>query len=213
MKAFKWMVSLFLLTVSISSQASEFFEYKWNQNDPLIYEYINQNRDQVKKFGKSSYIRSAEYRAYIEQQAKEYGVPKEIFVLAAIESAYNAKARSGANAVGMWQFLKGTSIDMGLTVNSTVDERKNWKKATVAAVKYIKYLAEDNFMGNYELAVLAYNTGLGRVKEGIYKNQTADVWELLKDTKTFPKESREYLPKFIVYAHYFSYLDKESSEQ
>lgn len=213
MKAFKWIVSLFLLTVSISSQAGEFFEYKWNQNDPSIYEYIDKNRDKVKKFGKSSYLKSSEYRAYIEEQAKEYGVPKEIFVLAAIESAYNTKAVSTGNAVGMWQFLRSTSLDWGLTVNSKVDERQNWKKATVAAVKYIKYLADEHFMGNYELAVLAYNAGLGRVKEGIYANQTADVWVLIKDKKTFTAEAREYLPKFIVYAHYFSYLDKESNEQ
>lgn len=212
MKSFKWIASSFLLMFSIGSQANDFFDYKWNQNDPLIYEFIDNNRDKIKVLGKSFYMRSTEYRNYIEEQAKEYGVPKEIFVLAAIESAYRTKVVSSGNAVGMWQFLKETSIDMGLTVNSKVDERENWKKSTVAAVKYIKYLADEHFMGNYELAILSYNAGLGRVKRAIYANQTADVWELIKDKKTFPKESREYLPKFIVYAHYFSYLDKENQE-
>lgn len=210
MKLLTWILGTLLFIITSTSQAKEFFEYNWNQQDPAIYKYISQHRDQVIRIGTSTYERSLQYRDFIEQQAKIYGVPKEIFVLAAIESSYNPKARSSANAVGMWQFLKGTSQDMGLTVNKDIDERQDWKKATIAAVKYIKYLADEHFMGNYELAVLAYNAGFGKVKEAIYKNQTADVWVLLKDEKTLAQESREYLPKFIVYAHYFSYLDSKS---
>ena len=140
--------------------------------------------------------------------AKKEGVPKELFALAGVESGFNPNAVSNAGATGMWQFMKDTASDMGLR-GSGRDNRKNWEKSTVAAIKYIKYLAEEHFYGDYELAVLAYNAGVGKVKKAILKNQSADVWVLIKDKKTFKKESREYLPKFIAYANYYKYLDQE----
>ena len=36
----------------------------------------------------------------------------------------------------MWQFMKPTAKDMGLIVNEKVDEREDWRKSTVAGLKY-----------------------------------------------------------------------------
>jgi len=63
------------------------------------------------------------------------GIPLDFKYLAVIESGLS-NAVSPANAVGYWQFLKGTAKDYGLEVNKEIDERYNVIKATVAACDY-----------------------------------------------------------------------------
>jgi len=53
--------------------------------------------------------------------------------LAMIESGFNNRAYSPAAACGMWQFIKGTGLRYGLTIDSYVDERRDPEKATRAA--------------------------------------------------------------------------------
>lgn len=204
---FKVLFSSLILLSSVNIAYS--FEYEWSDNDPVLLDYVKNNRDNIVKFSTATYNKGQPYRTYIEEMAKREGVPKELFALAGVESGFNPNAISSAGATGMWQFMKGTANDMGLR-NNGQDSRKNWEKSTVAAIKYIKYLAEEHFYGDYELAVLAYNAGVGRVKKGILRNQSADVWVIIKDTKTFKQESREYLPKFIAYANYYKYLDQNN---
>lgn len=184
------------------------FDFEWTDNDPALLGYVTDNKESIVKWATLAYENGKPYREYIETIAEQNGVPKEMFVLAAVESSYKTHAVSHAGAKGMWQFMKGTAGDLGLR-GGDYDNRTNWEKSTVAAIQYIKYLAEENFYGDYELAVLAYNAGVGRVKKAILKNQSADVWVLINDKESFKQESREYLPKFIAYANYFKYLDQK----
>ncbi len=200
---------LFLSSILAFTNVAQAFEYEWSDDDSILLEYVKNNKEDIIRWASTSYNKGQKYRDYIEAMAKKEGVPKELFALAGVESGFNPNAVSNAGATGMWQFMKGTASDMGLR-GSGRDNRKNWEKSTVAAIKYIKYLAEEHFYGDYELAVLAYNAGVGKVKKAILKNQSADVWVLIKDIKTFKKESREYLPKFIAYANYYKYLDQEN---
>ncbi len=205
-KGFLKVLSLF--SVLLFSTQSFSFEYEWSDNDPSLMGYVKDNRDDIIRHATSAYVNGKPYRNYIEKMAELHNVPRELYVLAAVESAYNTNAVSHAGATGMWQFMKGAAGDFGLR-GGNFDNRKNWEKSTVAAMQYIKYLAEEHFYGDYELAVLAYNAGVGKVKKAILKNQSADVWVIIKDKSSFQKESREYLPKFIAYANYFKYLDQQ----
>lgn len=181
--------------------------YEWTDYNPIIESYVINNKDNILKHANSAYKKSLNYRNHIKEVSNKYYVPEEVYVVAAIESSFNPNAISHAGAVGMWQFMEGTSKDMGLKINNRVDERKNWKKSTEAGVKYLKHLAEEHFDGDYELAILAYNAGLGRVKRAIKKHNTTNVWVLIQDEKTFAKESREYLPKFLTFVQYFKHLE------
>lgn len=206
-KIFKILFSVIIFSSLVSNIHA--FEYEWSDDNPVLIDYVKNNREQIVKFSTATYNKGQKYRKYIEKMAKKEGVPIELFALAGVESGFNPNAISHAGATGMWQFMKGTASDMGLRSNGQ-DSRTNWEKSTVAAIKYIKYLAEDHFYGDYELAVLAYNAGVGRVKKGILKNQSADVWVIIQDKSTFKQESREYLPKFIAYANYYKYLDQKN---
>lgn len=202
------MIGFSLCGVAHASGGNDFFGYRWNDSDPYLLGFVKNNRKDLVRQAEFAYNNGLQYREYIERTAQKYNLPKEMYALAAVESSFNAKAISSAKAKGMWQFMKDTGNDMGLTIENGVDERHDWRKSTDAAMRYIKLLAEDNFKGNYELAVLSYNAGVGKVKKAIAKHQTADVWVLIQDKDLFRTESREYLLRFIAYINYFRYLDK-----
>src|SRR5690606_18825606 len=77
------------------------------------------------------------YFPTIEKVLAEMGVPDDLKYLAVAESALRHDV-SPAGASSFWQFRKAAAQEMGLTVNSEVDERYDIEKATVAAAKYLK---------------------------------------------------------------------------
>ncbi|MFZ2825207.1 lytic transglycosylase domain-containing protein [Hydrogenophaga sp.] len=81
------------------------------------------------------------------------------------ESAFNPRARSPKNAIGLMQVLPGTARDLGLSAQPTASVEKLLTDPRVSIVVGTKYLAEqlERFGGNVELAVAAYNAGPGAV--------------------------------------------------
>jgi len=187
--------------------------YSWTEDHHMLLSYISNNKQSLLSYLIDSYEKSKSYRNEIERVFMTEGVPTELIALAAIESNFSSNAVSHAGAVGMWQFMPETGMEIGLEINDKIDERRNWKKSTVAAARYLKHLAEDHFDNNYELAILAYNAGLGNVKRAIRKNKTTDPWILIQDSSSFKRESREYLPKVISAIHIFSYIDDRNKTQ
>jgi soluble lytic murein transglycosylase-like protein len=204
------LLSGFLYFSGVTSADSLNLDYEWTNKHPMLTSYIEKNKELVKRITPHKIIKAEQYIKYIEKQLKKNNLPKELVILAAIESGFKEHAVSSANAIGMWQFTKETGLDWGLEINSKVDERKDWKKSTVAAVKYIDWMASTYFEGNYESAILSYNAGIGRIQAAMIKYDTRDPWELITYDH-LPQESRDFLPKFITYLHYFYYL-KEKEE-
>lgn len=136
--------------------------------------------------------RSAYYTPELKQLLANAGVPKSLAYLPLIESGYNPNAVSPKHAVGLWQFIKPTGRRYGLEVNFWVDERRDYKKATVAASQYLKDLYKE--FDSWELALAGYNCGEARVRKGIKKTRSNDFWVV---SKTLPRETRNYVPKFI----------------
>jgi soluble lytic murein transglycosylase-like protein len=139
--------------------------------------------------------RSTRYLPMIKKVFAEYGLPEDLAYLAMIESGYTTKARSSANAVGMWQFMKGTGVRYGLTVDSYVDERRDPEKATHAAAKYLLDLYKQ--FGSWYLAAASYNCGEGRVQKEIDRNtDLKSFWEL-SNNYCLPNETKNYVPQMI----------------
>ncbi len=138
--------------------------------------------------------RSARYAPYIQEQLETHELPQDLLYVAMIESGFTPRAKSSAGAVGIWQFIAPTARRYGLKVNWWIDERRNFTKATGAAIRYKKDLYE--MFQSWHLVSASYNTGENRVSRLIRKHKTNDFWELA-EMRTLPDETINYVPKII----------------
>ena len=141
--------------------------------------------------------RGAQYQSGIQATLEELDVPGELYFLAMIESGFVIRATSHVGAGGIWQFMPATGRRYGLKVDRYVDERRDVLRATQAAALYLKDL--HNVFQSWYLAMAAYNAGEMRILGAIMRSGSRDFWTLVKK-KALPKETMEYIPKFLAAA-------------
>ncbi|MBU4216286.1 lytic transglycosylase [Candidatus Parcubacteria bacterium] len=98
------------------------------------------------------------YADIIKEKFREVGVPEEFCFLAIPESYWNMKARSGAGAVGPYQFTVKTAKQWKLITDDRNDERMDPVRSGWACAKQLKYLY-DNARKDWNLALSGYNGG------------------------------------------------------
>jgi membrane-bound lytic murein transglycosylase D len=129
----------------------------------------------------------------IQQVLREEGVPQDLIYLAVAESGFQPQAVNGnSGAGGMWQFMPHG--DYGLTRNGYMDERFDPEKSTRAYARYMKFLY--NQLGDWYLAMAAYDWGAGNVQRAVQKTGYADFWELYK-RNNLPGETKNYVPEIL----------------
>ncbi len=143
---------------------------------------------------------SHQYFPMFEEKLDAYGIPLELKYLSVIESALNPKAKSPAGAVGLWQFMYKTGLNMGLEITSYIDERMDPEKSTDAACRYLKLLYTT--YNDWTLALAAYNAGPGRINGAMKRSGKSTYWEIYP---YLPEETRNYVPGFIAMMYMFEY--------
>ena len=140
-----------------------------------------------------SFERSGRYRTMIQRVMAEEGVPQDLIYLAVAESGFQPRAMNPrSRAGGMWQFMPYG--DYGLTRNGYLDERFDPEKSTRAYARYMKFLYDQ--LGDWYLAMAAYDWGAGNVQRAVEKTGYADFWELYK-RNNLPGETKNYVPEIL----------------
>ncbi len=140
-----------------------------------------------------SFERSGRYKAMIQRVMAEEGVPQDLIYLAVAESGFQPRALNArTHAGGMWQFMPYG--DYGLTRNGIVDERFDPEKSTRAYARYMKFLYDQ--LGDWYLAMAAYDWGAGNVQRAVEKTGYADFWELYR-RNNLPGETKNYVPEIL----------------
>ena len=126
----------------------------------------------------------------IQRVLREEGVPQDLIYQAVAESGFRPQAlnaRSGAG--GMWQFMPWVTYGLERTAWSTnASIRKNPPAPTPAKSKRMY-----DQLGDWYLAMAAYDWGPGNIQRAVQRTGYADFWELYK-RNNLPQETKNYVP-------------------
>ncbi|MCX5870462.1 MAG: LysM peptidoglycan-binding domain-containing protein [Deltaproteobacteria bacterium] len=156
--------------------------------------YLDLFQNQQRKSFAIWLSRSGKYLPLMQKELKEAGLPEDLAYLAMIESGFNQKAYSKADASGLWQFIPGTGSQYNLKTNKYLDERRDAEKSTKAAVSFLSNLYDE--FGDWHLAVAAYNAGPAKISKGMERYNTKDFWSLAQ-YDYLAMETKRYVPKLI----------------
>lgn len=102
----------------------------------------------------------------IREKAEEYGVPADVALgVGLLENGGSETAKSSAGAMGIFQLMPSTARNLGLTVNSKVDQRKDPATNIDAGMRYLK--SNYQLFGDWGLATWAYHAGEGNVAKAV----------------------------------------------
>lgn len=178
-------------------------EYPIVVNEEVLY-WLNQfvgtpeGREHARKG-----LRSLEtYRNMVTMKLNDYEVPQELMAIPLIESCYqNLEDRNiQGHGAGLWMFIVETARAYGMFVHEDPERRDNKKDdqrldepvETDAAMRYLT--ANKLRFNDWQLAVMAYNVGEGKVQEEIDRLGTRDAWKIVREG-SLSSEGKNYLPK------------------
>lgn len=137
----------------------------------------------------SSTDKSAPFENSITEHSRRQGVAADLVrAVIQVESAFNPVAVSSKGAMGLMQLMPATAAEMG--VMNPFEPDQNIR----GGVAYLRRLL-DRYNGDVELALAAYNAGMGNVEK------YGDV-PPFKETRNYVKKitgSKPVLPKNVVY--------------
>lgn len=140
------------------------------------------------------------YSEIISVYAEEYNVDENlIFAVIKAESNFNNDAISNKSAIGLMQIVEDTAIDVAKKNNIDIntenieEELLNIEKNINIGTKYLSTLLEQ--YGNIEVALAAYNAGIGTVNNWIEKQVIKSDGS---DIENIPyKETNNYVRKIL----------------
>lgn len=170
-----------------------------------IQHFVAQYRNGEKQLTKMT-TRASPYLYYIVEEIEKRKLPGELALLPMIESAFEPQANSPKGAAGIWQFMPKTGRYYGLKQDKWYDGRRDIAASTSAALDYLEILHKQ-FDNNWMLALAAYNSGEGRVRNAIKRNAKAgkstSFWSL-----ELPEETKNYVPKLLALAEVVAHPEK-----
>ncbi|UNK62471.1 lytic transglycosylase domain-containing protein [Buttiauxella ferragutiae] len=111
-----------------------------------------------------------------------------------VESSDGAKLYSPKGAVGEYQIMADTGRELGLRIDSQVDERLDPEKSRAASSIYISKMLK-KYNGNLNDSLMAYNWGPGNVDQWIKQGRGDGFTDKDGNWRPLPKETREYAGK------------------
>lgn len=138
--------------------------------------------------------RAPQYMPTIERILAEYNVPDDFKYLCVIESSLVPTVKSPAGAVGLWQIMEATGKELGMEINTDVDERYHVERSTEAACRFL--LKAYAHFGSWTLVAASYNCGRRRVDQSQEKQKQTSFYDIL-----WNDETARYVYRIIALKH------------
>jgi membrane-bound lytic murein transglycosylase D len=180
----------------IEIAATELWSSGYDIDIPMndrVMAFVRLLSGRLKTFLEEGLSRGVQFLPMVQEVFRAEGLPVDLAYVPLVESAFKPTALSRAKARGIWQFMRGTGLENGLSHDWYIDERADPEKATRAAAKYLKTLST-TFDGDWHLALASYNGGPGRVQRAIRRSGRSDFWQLSASSRYLPRETRDYVP-------------------
>lgn len=182
-------------------------EMNAEKDNMIAFNYTPEFKKILKELVKIGWLEKAigisdYYFPLFEQKLSAYDLPEDLKYLPILESGLNPKAISSVGASGLWQFMDATGQEMGLANNDYINLYYCPVANTDSAARYLETLFE--MYGDWKMVLSAYNYGLGNVNKKIKRARSTsyvDIYPYL------PKETRAYVPKFLVIKYLVIYQD------
>jgi len=141
--------------------------------------------------------RAEPYLATIERIFASRGLPIALARLSIVESLFELEVRSGAGAVGVFQFMAPTAREYKLKVSGDLDERRDPLRSSYAAARYLEALNRQ--FKSWALALTSYNTGPGRMESVIRARRSRDIVKIAEGGTlgAFGFDGQNYFAQFI----------------
>ncbi len=188
------------------------FDLWGGKRDHHFYRMASRNvraqRGQKERFRKGVQL-SGRYLVYMKKVFRDMGLPEELTAIPHVESSFNYNAYSKVGAAGIWQFTRHTGR-LFLKITYEIDERLDPIIATHAAAELLKKNYDE--LGNWPLAITAYNHGLQGMKRAKARLHTDDIAVIIKRyrSRKFKFASRNFYTEFLaalkVVSNYEKYL-------
>src|SRR5579859_599760 len=138
----------------------------------------------------NSLERMGRYKEMIQRVLREEGVPQDLIYQAVAESGFRPQAvNPRSHARGMWQFMPWAAY--GLERTAWYDQRFDPVESTRAYAREIKKMYDQ--LGDWYLAMAAYDWGPGNIQKAVQRTGYADFWELYR-RNNLPQETKNYVP-------------------
>jgi membrane-bound lytic murein transglycosylase D len=138
--------------------------------------------------------RSGRYFELFEQVLRRAQMPSDLKYLAIAESALLPTARSPKEAVGLWQIIPETARQLGLRVDSLVDERRHPERSTQAAIEYLRRGYER--FGSWTLAAAGYNMGHDALRQQLQRQGVQSFYDAFLN-----EETTRYIYRILAIKH------------
>lgn len=151
-------------------------------------------------------LRSRYYRPTMERIFRSVGLPPELVTLAEVESGFESRAKSGAGAVGIWQFTRPTGREY-MRITRYHDDRLNPYTETEAAAQLLR--TNYDTLGSWPLAITAYNYGTGGMAHAS-SEYNGDYEKIVSNYggSRFGFASKNYYPEFLAALQVHQYEDQ-----
>ena len=140
--------------------------------------------------------RAGRYLPHMERVFSEKELPLALTRLPLVESSFDSSAYSKVGAAGVWQFIPSSARHY-MRMNHLLDDRRDPWTSTEGAARHLR----DDFeaLGDWPLAVTAYNFGRHGVRRALEKTGHDSLGGLLRDydNPRFGFASRNFYASFL----------------
>ncbi|MCB9262193.1 MAG: LysM peptidoglycan-binding domain-containing protein [Flavobacteriales bacterium] len=166
--------------------------------------YVQSSIDQLKSSKQTSEEilgKSKLYLPAIEDSLEKHGLPVQLQYLIPALSQYDNWKVSDDGGSGYWQMRYLTAKRYGLNISSYIDERRDYLKATSAAIPYLKYLYQQ--FGDWHAVIAAFVSDETEITKAIrVSGGQTNYWEY---HRYLPLKYQSTLPDFIAMVYLHSY--------